>query len=868
MTIKLRSIYTGKLHLIADDQTAGTAHAGTIDHDRVHGNDGRDAEILCGEAGKLHHDDWSDGYALRVLLALFVDQLLQNVSYDTLLAVGAIICTYIDIGRYLTKILFHDQKVLISGAEDDIRLDAVLMQPLHLRINRCSTDTAGDEDERLLLQLLDRCVDHLGRSAERSYDIRERITGLQVAHLLGGSAHYLEYDGDGLRLSVVICDGKRNSLAQLSELRNHKLTRLTLHGNKWCLDDHKPVLVNKVLNFGYFVHDLLHVLRSLRFQSAERLLRLNHNIIIITFIFIISTKVSQGCCLFNDLIICKKRLPYRNRIFKMRREVNGIQGILPLCIYHRRCAMDELKQQDEERKLNQETTAAGKPVSNVDPRSREDDEPEIPEESRPNLTDLFESIPDDDKKSDDDDRSQIHTDTDDFDEDKADEPEREDELEELIDEGNKEEISEYYEEMQPADFVEEVDDLDDEDLQKLPKFLNTEQLTEIMEEADDDTRQRISEHLDDDTLLAMFEDMSKDDIVDILGEMEIAHQKRLLNRMKSGDRRIIHTLLQYPDDSAGGIMTTEYIALREDRTCAQALDTIRDIGPKTEVIETIYVTDEERLKKLVGTVDLRDLLSSPRNTKLSEIMDDQVVSVEPEVDQEEVAQVVSKYDLQAIPVVSSKGSILGIITVDDIIDVINEEHDEDIAHLGGTSAEEGLDTTLWESVRMRLPWLLINLLTAFLASFTVKMFESTIAKVVALSATMTIVSGMGGNAGTQTMSVMVRELANDEISFKENWKSFVKEILLGVVDGAATGLVTGIVVALLYGNVYLGIIIFLAMIGNLVVSGIFGFLVPLTLEKLHADPALASSIFVTTATDVLGFFIFLGLASAFLPYLE
>ena len=148
--------------------------------------------------------------------------------------------------------------------------------------------------------------------------------------------------------------------------------------------------------------------------------------------------------------------------------------------------MDELKQQDEEHKLNQETSAAGKSVSNVDPRSWEDDEPEIPEESRPNLTDLFESIPDDDKKSDDDERSQIHTDTDDFDEDRADEPEREDELEELIDEGNKEEISEYYEEMQPADFVEEVDDLDDEDLQKLPKFLNTEQLTEIMEEADDD----------------------------------------------------------------------------------------------------------------------------------------------------------------------------------------------------------------------------------------------------------------------------------------------------------------------------------------------------------------------------------------------
>ncbi|WP_442852569.1 magnesium transporter [Oribacterium sp. NK2B42] len=428
-------------------------------------------------------------------------------------------------------------------------------------------------------------------------------------------------------------------------------------------------------------------------------------------------------------------------------------------------------------------------------------------------------------------------------------------------------MSEYYEDMQPADFVEEIDDLDDEDIEKLPEFLNTEQLTEIMEEADDDTRQRIGDHLPDDTLLEMFEDMSKDDIVDILGEMEIARRKRLLNRMKSGDRKIIHTLLQYPDDSAGGIMTTEYIALREDRTCAEALDTIRDIGPKTEVIETIYVTDEDRLKKLVGTVDLRDLLSSPRNTKLCDIMDDQVVSVEPEVDQEEVAQVVSKYDLQAIPVVSSKGSILGIITVDDIIDVINEEHDEDIAHLGGTSAEEGLDTTLWESARLRLPWLLVNLLTAFLASFTVKIFESTIAQVVALSATMTIVSGMGGNAGTQTMSVMVRELSNGDVDFKENWKSFVKEIFLGVVDGAATGLVTGIIVSLVYGNAFLGLIIFLAMIGNLMVSGIFGFLVPLILDKLHADPALASSIFVTTATDVLGFFIFLGLADLFLPFL-
>ena len=496
---------------------------------------------------------------------------------------------------------------------------------------------------------------------------------------------------------------------------------------------------------------------------------------------------------------------------------------------------------EQEKKLRTETEKEAE---------NEDAEIEIPEESRPNLTALFESIPDSDRKEKD-----------------AEDEEEEDEdaLEQLIDEGNQQDIDEYYEDMQPADFVEEVDELDDEDIRRLPDFLDTEQLTEIMEEADDDLRQRLGENLSDDQLLEVFESMSKDDIVDIMGEMSTGRRKTLLNHMKAGDRRIIHTLLQYPDDSAGGIMTTEYIALREERTCAEALDIIREIGPKTEVIESIYITDDKR--HLVGIVDLRDLLSASRNTKLREIMDDQVIFVEPEVDQEEVAQMVSKYDLQAIPVVSKKQTILGIITVDDIIDVINEEHDEDVAHLGGTSKEEDLDSTLPESIRMRLPWLLVNLLTAFLASFTVKIFEGTIEKVVALSATMTIVSGMGGNAGTQTMSVMVRELAKGEIELKENWKALVKEIMLGMVDGAACGLVTGVVVGFIYGNAFLGIIIFLAMIGNLVVSGIFGFLVPVVLKQLKADPALASSIFVTTATDVLGFFIFLGLASLFLPRL-
>lgn len=210
---------------------------------------------------------------------------------------------------------------------------------------------------------------------------------------------------------------------------------------------------------------------------------------------------------------------------------------------------------------------------------------------------------------------------------------------------------------------------------------------------------------------------------------------------------------------------------------------------------------------------------------------------------------------------------MGIITVDDVIDVIVEEYNEDILEMAGVSKEESLTTSLADSIRLRLPWLLINLVTAFLASLTVKMFEGTIEQVVALSSTMTIVSGMGGNAGTQTQSILVRQLAQDDISKPKYWKAFWKEVLLGIINGGVCGAVTGLIVYMIYGNSFLGIIILIAMVGNLVVAGVSGFVVPVALKKFGADPAVSSSIFVTTATDVLGFFIFLGLAKLFLPLL-
>lgn len=438
-------------------------------------------------------------------------------------------------------------------------------------------------------------------------------------------------------------------------------------------------------------------------------------------------------------------------------------------------------------------------------------------------------------------------------------------LKEIIASKDAKKLNQLFEEKEPIDLAQQLEDFEDEDLGVIVDLLSTEHRAELMEEADDEFRLRLAQNTTNDQLLDTFEFMQKDDIVDLLGDFPTGRRKEVLNLMKKDDRQIITKLLQYPEESAGGIMTTAYLALNQNLTVTEALKKIHEIGPKTEVLETIYITDAQH--HLTGTLDLRTIFSAPKATKLKDIMDANVISVTPEVDQEEVARLVSRYDLNAMPVISAKKQLLGIITVDDIIDVIIEEHDEDMLQMAGVSSEERLDTSLWQSVKFRLPWLLVNLATAFLASFVVKMFAGTINKVVALSAIMTIVSGMGGNAGTQTMSVLVRELSRNKLSFSEALRGFFKEILLGIIDGAVNGLVTGVIVWGIYGNFYLGVIVLIAMIGNMIVAGVFGFLVPVLLDKFHADPAVASSIFVTTATDVLGFFIFLGLATIMMPLL-
>lgn len=420
-------------------------------------------------------------------------------------------------------------------------------------------------------------------------------------------------------------------------------------------------------------------------------------------------------------------------------------------------------------------------------------------------------------------------------------------------------------ELKLIDIAKTLSEYEDNQIVLLCTALTDEKLAMVLEHADENIQLKIISYLTNEKILKIFGYMQKDDIADILGMLKIYKRKELLNLMIEGDRKILTSLLGYKEDSAGGIMTTEFIIFKQEMTIKDTLKEIKKMAPKNELLDTLFISDNTR--KVVGTVELRDVLINDNNTILADISSKNFISVEPEVDQEEVAAMFRKYDLTVLPVVNKKQIILGIITVDDVMDVMVEEQTEDILKMGGVAKEETLNSTFWDSVKLRLPWLVINLLTAFLAALTVKAFEGTIAKVVALSSTMSMVTGMGGNAGTQTVSIIIRNIAMGNIELKDALPQFKKEILLGLVNGLVIGIITGIVVGMIYQSVYLGIIILLAMVGNLIVSGIFGLLVPLVLQKLKVDPALSSSIFLTTATDVLGFFIFLSLANLFISYL-
>jgi magnesium transporter len=307
-------------------------------------------------------------------------------------------------------------------------------------------------------------------------------------------------------------------------------------------------------------------------------------------------------------------------------------------------------------------------------------------------------------------------------------------------------------------------------------------------------------------------------------------------------------------------MTRNYFALNEDVTIAEAVAALQKRSEEFEMVFYVFVVDTR--DHLVGVVSLRKMLTTPPATQLKRVMVHDVISARTADEQEKVARLVAEYNLLAIPITDDEDKLVGIVTVDDVIDVLHEEAEEDLLALAGVSAEEHIDTRASRSLRLRAPWLLVYLSTAFLAAYVISRFEGSISRLPALAALMPIVAGMGGNAATQTLTVIIRGMAVNEVS--GTGRVTLKQSVVGMGNGLINGLVCAAVVAGFYENVWLGVTIALAMIINMIVAGIAGSLVPIILKRLNIDPAVASSVFVTTCTDVAGFFSFLGIATLLL----
>ncbi|WP_322627386.1 magnesium transporter [Aedoeadaptatus coxii] len=438
-------------------------------------------------------------------------------------------------------------------------------------------------------------------------------------------------------------------------------------------------------------------------------------------------------------------------------------------------------------------------------------------------------------------------------------------LEHVIQHGDVHDATALFDQYHSVDIDEVLEDLEPTDLQFFLFMLNAEQVANLIENADPDLQPKMTRFYSTKELIEIFSFMTNADVADLLGFMSTKRRKEVLNYMKASESDILKMILSYEDDSAARIMTTEFISLRQSLTVREALLKIKEIAPTTEIIESIFITDD--LHRIQGIVNLRDILVAPGFKPLADLVENHPFFVYADQDQEEAANLIYKYDLKYLPVVNKNMAILGVITSDDIIDVMEEEHNEDILAMGGVSKDEEFDSNFFHSIKSRLPWLVINLVTAFMASAVVSMFESTISQVVALAAAMPIVTGMGGNAGNQALSIVLTSLARDEITLEDDLPLIIKEVGLGIFNGAIIGLIAGIVLYLKYHNVFLGLIILAAMILNMVIAGVVGFLLPLIFDKMKIDPAISSPIFLTTATDICGFFIFLGLASVILPKL-
>ena len=386
---------------------------------------------------------------------------------------------------------------------------------------------------------------------------------------------------------------------------------------------------------------------------------------------------------------------------------------------------------------------------------------------------------------------------------------------------------------------------------------------EVFSNLDEDTFLGIVDQMDLDDIVEILDLMPRDDVADLLGRLPVEKSDTILEKMKKEGSEEVEGLLHYEDDTAGGIMVPEFIALQEDTTAGEAIESLQKEHLDVEMPFYLYVVDANG--KLIGVSSLRQLVVVPPNTPLKDFMITDVFAVKTDMDQEEVAKIVARYDILAVPVVDDTNKLVGIVTVDDVIDIIREEATEDILKMAGVGGEEFVETqSVLRSTRIRLPWLAASCIGGIIAFFIIGHFEGSLKKLAYLAAFIPVIMGMGGNIGTQTSTIVVRGLATGRLNIRDTWAVVFKELAVGFILGAVYGVTIGLVAQLQYSTAMLAVSVGLAVISSMVIAALVGSIVPMGFARINIDPAVATGPFVTTAIDIISVYFYFKIATTLL----
>ena len=421
-------------------------------------------------------------------------------------------------------------------------------------------------------------------------------------------------------------------------------------------------------------------------------------------------------------------------------------------------------------------------------------------------------------------------------------------------------INNSFKEMHPADAADIIEHLNENDRESLIKLNNFKIDPEVFVELNESVQKEIIKYLSSESIVSILKNLDSDDSVQILENIEEKNKNSILGSLPPKDRFALLESLSYPEDSAARIMQRQFTAIPSNWSVGQTIDYLRENKDLPEEFLEIFIVDSEF--KPIGTVPSSKVLRTSRENKMISIMNESQLSIPVDMDREEVGHLFENYNLNSACVVDKNNKLVGMITSDDVLTVLKEEAEEDALRLAGVGDEEITDG-VFKKTKRRFNWLLLNLFTAFLATWVISIFGATIEQMVALAFLMPIVASMGGNAGMQTLAVTIRTIATNELTKNNFNQNILKEFFIGILNGVIFAIISAVIVQIWFKDIQLSLIISISMILNMIVAGLFGILVPITLKKFNIDPAIASSVFVTTITDVIGFLSFLGIGAYF-----